>query len=110
MRHHAPGSTHSDQVTQGIEDLTQRIHPLRSRFGHQGQIADTKTPLFITDIAGITLSLRLHPQPNAGMYLHCTDSSSKKLSTGSRPIFPNGVSVTERRSPRAYRSCASSSS
>src|SRR5690606_32401247 len=83
VRHHSPHAAHLDQVAQGVENLAQGITTLRGCFGHQRQIPDAKRPLFITDIARITLSCSVHPQLNAGMYLQSTDNSHKKLSTGS---------------------------
>jgi hypothetical protein len=58
--------------------------PLPDRFGHQRQITGAKGPLFIADIAQITLSLYLHTQLIAGMQIHCTDYFLKKLSAGSK--------------------------
>src|SRR5277367_1959215 len=81
---HTPGSARPDQITQRIEDLAQRVLPLRRTLFHQRQIVDAETPLFVADIARITFLFFVHPQLNAGMYIHCTDNSYKKLSTGSR--------------------------
>src|SRR6185437_267999 len=81
---HSPGTTGSNQIAQGVENLPQRIHSLRRPFSHQSQISHAKRPFFIGHITRIILSLVCHPQLIAGMYLPCTDFFYEKLSTGSK--------------------------
>ena len=84
MGHQAPGTTRADQPAQRVENLPQRMFALRRPLLHQREVRGTERPLLIAHISRITAIFVRHPEPNARMYLQCTDNSRTKFMTGSR--------------------------
>ena len=85
--HHSPRAAGPDKPAQPIKHFPQQMVSLRRVLFHQCQVRSTRTPLFITHITRIALSIQFHPELNARMYLQCTDVSLTKLITASRLLL-----------------------
>jgi hypothetical protein len=53
IRHHAPWRARPRDPAQAIEDVAQRMVPLRRVLGHEGQIGGDKGPFIVIDITGV---------------------------------------------------------
>jgi hypothetical protein len=53
VRHHAPWRARLRNPAQTTNDVAQRVVPLRSILGHEGQRGSDKGPCIVTDIPGV---------------------------------------------------------